>query len=144
MKKQNDIIFTIEGVTFKIEPTEFEVETSFGEPQRVKLEGITKTLDSRELEVYNRYKKYMEEIMFTNNGIITGISYEKKDSYAKKYEMLGKGDEELDAIKKGLLNEDGTLTQEGKDLLLQVLLNDDDIRKRFFEAISLIEDEDGE
>lgn len=71
---------------------------------------------------------------------------EKTMSLTKKYLNQKKNDNDKKAIELGVMNEDGTLTSEGKELLLAILLEDKDIRAKFDKVVEslLEEEEDGE
>lgn len=60
---------------------------------------------------------------------------EKKVSLIKRYVENKRDDDENLAIKMGAFNGDGTLTQEGKDLLLQLLLEDKAIKEKFYQVL---------
>ncbi len=78
------------------------------------------------------------------------ISYssnkEDKMSLAEEYIFNKRNEADKQAVKQGALNKDGLLTEQGKDLLLNLLLQDKDIRARFDLALATIEkdDKDGE
>lgn len=82
------------------------------------------------------YKIAYEPYQLTGN--IKGIFLEKENqmSLAKKYVNKNRNKLERRAIEEGLIREDGTLTGEGKDLLLQILLDDKEIKDKFFQAIN--------
>lgn len=68
---------------------------------------------------------------FTNDN----NNKEKEMTLAKKYLFNKKSANEKYAIEQGALDEDGLLTEEGKDFLLNLLLQDEDIKKRFYSAL---------
>lgn len=74
--------------------------------------------------------------------ISQGNIEEDEMSLTKKYLFNKKSAKDRVAIEQGALNEDGTLTEQGKDLLLNLLLQDKDIRTKFDLALSVAEDEE--
>ena len=68
---------------------------------------------------------------------------EEPMSLTKEYKHDQQSKENKLAIDLDALNEDGTLTAEGKDLLLNILLDDPEIRKKFDKALSdIMKEED--
>ena len=67
---------------------------------------------------------------------------EEKMSLAQRYLHEKKSATDRLAIDMGVLNEDGTLTCEGKDFLLNLLLQDKDIRTRFDLALGVVKKEE--
>lgn len=68
---------------------------------------------------------------------------EEPMSLTKEYKHDQQSKENKLAIDLDALNEDGTLTAEGKDLLLNILIDDPEIRKKFDKALSdIMKEED--
>ena len=73
---------------------------------------------------------------------ITIVDKEEEMTPTKKYLFNKKSASEKHAIKLGVLDKDGLLTEQGKDFLLNLLLQDEDINKRFYSALTSIKEED--
>lgn len=68
-------------------------------------------------------------------------SFEKEEEdmgLTKQFKFENKTEEDKKAIELEALKDDGTLTEAGKDLLLNILLAEPDIREKFDNAISQI------
>lgn len=63
---------------------------------------------------------------------------EEKMSLVQQYLHKQKNENDKVAIEVGAMNDDGTLTCEGKELLLNILLTDPKIREQFDKAIELL------
>lgn len=153
-----DFIFDYQGMTMKVEPTEIGFNLQMNEPTQISLEGVLRPIDKEELNNYNQYKEIQKmydfpEISLKSYEIDSNFlkfdnlnEKENKMSLAKKYIFNKKDESDKQAIKQGALDEDGTLTEQGKDLLLNLLLQDKDIRTKFNLALTTIakDDKDGE
>ena len=151
--------FTVQWQGMKMTAYIEEVEATqcFGEPPRIKLTCI---LDNHLTEIYNQNNRKEEYMDFGNTVMLKTLheswsnpvvyKYETKFfdeeenmSLVKKYVNKSRDKKEQKAIEKGLIGEDGVLTCEGKALLLQILLDDKEIRNKFFNAVEeLSEDEE--
>lgn len=148
--------FMWKGLKMQAHIQSVEVEQSFDEPSRLNLECVVVPyIDNKNQNTYNKGKG---ETMFCGSGL-DGVIYtpdkytwteyktfnneEDNMSIAKKYANKNRDKKLQKAIEKGLIGEDGVLTCEGKALLLQILLDDKEIKNKFFDAVEeLSEDEE--
>lgn len=90
---------------------------------------------------------------YGDNGreVITKINYQfivnndnKEDtmSLTKDYKRAKLNDDERLARDYGALGEDGTLTEKGKDLFLNILLEDEELKAKFIKAIKKIDEDE--
>lgn len=135
------------GLETAVRVTEVECSRNFDEPTRMTIECI---VDNTLTTCYDDKK---ENNMFSIGSQPYQISYssyssnkEDKMSLAEEYIFNKKNEADKQAVKQGALNKDGLLTEQGKDLLLNLLLQDKDIRTKFDLALATIEkdDKDGE
>lgn len=132
------------GLRTAVRVTEVECSQNFDEPTRMTIECI---VDNTSTVCYDDRK---ENNMFSIGSQPYQISYssnkEDKMSLAEEYIFNKRNEADKQAVKQGALNKDGLLTEQGKDLLLNLLLQDKDIRARFDLALATIEkdDKDGE
>lgn len=111
-------------------------------------------IDNDETKMYYKHKQ-MEEKMNCGEVSFPKIAYnpteykweygtlttkEKTMELSKAYKFNKKCKEDRRAIDLGALTEDGFLTCEGKDLLLNILLSDPKIREQFDKALEDIDE----
>lgn len=99
-------------------------------------------------ELQDGWRKFMDDFKFPTYTFTIYETNSKQDNeneennmsnLTKIYNNLNLSEDEQLARKHGALDEKGLLTEEGKDLLLNILLKDTDIKKKFFDAIKAIE-----
>ena len=115
-------------------------------------------IDNDEIEMYNKYKQMEDKYMECGIGF-PKIAYnpteykweyktfnleEEKMELSKAYKFNKKCDEDRRAIDLGALTEDGLLTCEGKDLLLNILLSDPKIREQFDKVLKELDKDEEE
>lgn len=150
-----------QGNIVKMQIQDFEMSVEAGCLPEFTLKCWQVPIDNDEIEMYYKYKQMEENCMDCTSGLsgiiyYPGVDYkveyktfndndleEEKMSLAKKYLHEKKKEEDKKAIELGALYEDGTLTEEGKDLLLNILLSDPKIREQFDKVLKDI-DESGE
>ena len=94
---------------------------------------------------YIPYKWDKDQIIkIINNGVTIFDNEEDEMSLIKEYKRAKLNEEEKKARDWGALTEDGTLTECGKDLLLNLLLEDKEIHDKFIKAIDQIDKESDE
>ena len=89
----------------------------------------------------NGYPKLIvksEWTTFTNDN----KNKEEEMTPTKKYLFNKKSAKEKHAVELGVLDEDGLLTEDGKDFLLNLLLEDEHIKNIFYNALHSIKEED--
>ena len=132
------------GLETAVRVTEVECSQNFDEPTRMTIECI---VDNTSIACYDdRKENNMFSIGSEPYKISCSLNKEDKMSLAEEYIFNKKNEADKQAVKQGALNKDGLLTEQGKDLLLNLLLQDKDIRTRFDLALATIEkdDKDGE
>lgn len=121
---------------------------------------LTCAIDNQGSTTYNNHKEeqmYCDSIINSNDFFINpskeyktkSITFEtnnkeEKMSLAQQYLHEKKNENDKSAIEVGAMNDDGTLTYEGKDLLLNILLTDPKIREQFDKAIELLKEDEEE
>lgn len=142
--------FYWKGCLMQAEIDEVEMEQSFDEPTRLRLECVVKPLDNEEIKAYYKHKEKkmdnfseLKEPIYELWRYATNFDNKKDDmSLTKKYVNRKRDEKEQLAIDNGLLDEDGTLTYEGKDLLLQMLLEKH--REEFLQTIEELSSKEDE
>lgn len=108
-------------------------------------------IDKDEAEMYYKHKRMEEKKMdyrvnlpykidWDWQGATTLKTKEKIMELSKAYKFNKKCKEDRRAIDLGALTEDGLLTCEGKDLLLNILLSDPKIREQFDKVLEDIDE----
>ena len=148
--------FYWEGCLMQAKIDKVEMEQSFDEPTRLRLGCVVEPLDNEETTHYNKNKgvtmncwdTFPTSITFSKPDIyrsewVTTLNNKEDDmSLTKKYANRKRDKKEQLAIDNRLLNEDGTLTYEGKDLLLQMLLEKH--REEFLQTVEELSSKEDE
>lgn len=79
-----------------------------------------------------------------NFDIKPNIVLEVEMNLAKKYRNIKLDDSTKLAYELGAMDDKGNLTEEGKSLLLDILIEDEKIKERFISALKQIKDRENE
>lgn len=132
------------GLRTVVRVTGAECSQNFDEPTKITIECI---VDNTSTACYDdRKENNMYSIGSEPYQITYSFNKEDKMSLAEEDIFNKKNKADKQAVEQGALNKDGLLTEQGKDLLLNLLLQDKDIRTKFDLALATIgkDGKDGE
>lgn len=141
--------FMYKGLKMQAQIQTVDVEQSCDEPMRLNLGCITLHIDNKNQNTYNKGKgetmlceSDLDWVTYGPSGDkFTYTEYKtfnnKEDgmSIAKKYVNKNRDKKLQKAIDNGLIKENGVLTLEGINLLSQILFEDEEIKKKFLDAV---------